>query len=142
MSEDTHPFLVRLQEATNAHHLATLVDCFSPDYRNTTPSHPGRDFQGREQVGVNWRQIFTFVPDVHSTVLRWAKDGDGGVWSEWEMSGTRLDGTAHLMRGVVIFGIRDERADWARFYLEPVEENPAVGVDDAVRQQVHAGAPT
>ena len=43
------------------------------------------------------------------------------VWSEWEMRGTRRDGAAHLMRGVIIFGVRDERAAWARFFLEPVD---------------------
>ena len=31
-------------------------------------------------------------------VLRSAVAGDT-VWSEWEMTGTRRDGTAHLMRG-------------------------------------------
>lgn len=141
MSVDAHPFLVRLQHATNAHHLDALVDCFAATYRNTTPSHPSRDFQGREQVGVNWQQIFTFVPDVHSTVLRWAED-DGEVWSEWEMTGTRLDGSRHLMRGVIIFGIGDGHAVWARFYLEPVDEDRETSVDDAVRQQVHAEAVT
>ena len=30
------------------------------------------------------------------------------VWTEWEHRGTRPDHTAHLMRGVIIFGVRDE----------------------------------
>ena len=61
-------------------------------------------------------------------------DGDV-IWSEWEMRGTRGDGAAHLMRGVIVFGVRDERAAWARFFLEPVDP----GGDDAstaVRQIV------
>jgi hypothetical protein len=42
------------------------------------------------------------------------------------------------MRGVIVFGVRDGLAAWARFYLEPVQEG--VGdVTDAVRRQV---APT
>jgi len=124
--------------ATNAHDLDAVVDCFDTTYRNEAPAHPSRAFP--EQVRVNWRQIFTFVPDVRAEVLRWAVDGSD-VWSEWEMSGTRLDGTCHLMRGVIIFGVRDGRATSARFYLEPVEEASAT-VDDAVRTQVHAGKPS
>jgi hypothetical protein len=39
------------------------------------------------------------------------------------------------MRGVVIFGVGDGLAEWARFYLEPVDESRGT-VDDARRQQV------
>ncbi len=141
MPPTMHAFLRRLLEATNRHDLEALVDCFDPAYRNETPVHPGRDFQGPEQVRSNWRQIFTFVPDLHVDVRRWAAD-DPEVWSEWEMSGTRLDGTRHLMRGVIIFGVRDGRATSARFYLEPVDETDGTGVDDAVRLQVHAETPS
>ncbi len=141
MSADTHPFLDRLQQATNAHDLDAVVDCFSSTYRNETPAHPGRDFQGQQQVRVNWQQIFAFVPDIRATVLRSAGDGSE-VWSEWEMSGTRLDGSAHLMRGAIIFDVADGRAISARFYLEPVDESVDTNVDDAVRNQVHAVSPT
>jgi ketosteroid isomerase-like protein len=141
MSADMHPFLAALVQATNAHDLDALVDRFDPSYRNETPAHPERDFAGREQVRANWRQIFTFVPDVHARVLRWIGGDGSDVWSEWEMGGTRLDGTRHLMRGVIIFGVRDGRATSARFYLEPVDEAGAT-VDDAVRTQVHADTPS
>jgi limonene-1,2-epoxide hydrolase len=140
MPADLDPFLATLLHATNAHDLDALVDCFDTTYHNEAPAHPGRDFQGREQVRANWRQIFTFVPDVHAEVLRWAADGPE-IWSEWEMSGTRLDGTRHLMRGVIIFGVRAGLATSARFYLEPVEE-ASVTVDDAVRAQLHADTPS
>lgn len=140
MSDDTHPFLLRLQEATNAHDLVALVDCFTPGYRNDTPAHPARAFEGNEQVRSNWRQIFGFVPDIHSSVLAHAVNGSE-VWSEWEMSGTRRDGTAHLMRGIIVFGLEEGRAASARFYLEPVDEED-MSVDDAVRAQVHSGNPT
>ena len=44
------------------------------------------------------------------------------MWSEWEMRGTRLDGEAHLMRGVMRFAVADDgRASAVRFYLEPVD---------------------
>ena len=42
---------------------------------------------------------------------------------------------AHQMRGVIVFGVRDGVARWARFYLEPVDEDAGT-VDDAVREQV------
>ncbi len=143
MSADAHPFLLRLLQATNDHDLDALVDCFAADYRNEAPAHPARGFEGNEQVRDNWRQIFASVPDVRARVLGSAVDG-ADVWSEWEMSGTRLDGSRHLMRGVIVFGLRGERAASARFYLEPVDEQLGrVGstVGEAVRAQVHASRP-
>lgn len=124
----------RLEAAVNAHDLEAVVACFAAEYRNETPLHPERDFIGREQVRRNWEQIFSFIPDVRADLTKHAADGDT-VWSEWEHRGTRRDGTAHLMRGVVIFGVEDGRAAWARFYLEPVESGGG-DVDAAVRRQV------
>lgn len=134
---DTEPFLTKLTQATNSHDLDALVACFAPTYRNEAPAHPTRNFDGPTQVRANWQQIFRFVPDVQARVLRHAVDGPR-VWSEWEMSGTRLDGTRHLMRGVIIFGIDDGQAQSARFYLEPVDEPDSAGVNDAVARQTHA----
>ena len=73
-------------------------------------------------------------------VLRGCCDGDV-VWSEWEMAGTRRDGTAHQMAGVVVFGVRDGTFAWARFYLEPVRPGGA-DVNEVLRQRVHAAGPT
>jgi ketosteroid isomerase-like protein len=126
--------LQRLLSATNRHDLDSLVDCFAADYRNETPAHPSRGFQGREQVRVNWTQIFAGVPDIAARVLRQTADGET-VWSEWEMHGTRRDGSRHLMRGVILFGVRDGRASWARFYLEPVQEQDG-DVNQAVQRAV------
>jgi len=128
--------LQRLERATNAHDLDVLVDCFTEDYLNETPAHPARGFTGREQVRANWAQIFAGVPDLRTEVLR-SVAGPDTIWSEWEMSGTRRDGVPHLMRGVVIFGVEAGRAAWARFYLEPVQEDGG-DVDAAVRAQVRA----
>jgi ketosteroid isomerase-like protein len=124
----------RLVRAVNAHDLDTLVACFSDDYENETPAHPARSFRGSEQVRHNWGQIFAFVPDLQAKLTRTAIDGET-VWSEWEMSGTRRDGSLHEMRGVIIFGIRDGLAVRARFYLEPVDSDTTT-VDEAVREQV------
>ena len=130
----------RLERATNEHDLETLVACFAAEYRNETPAHPERGFTGRDQVRANWSQIFAAIPDLTCEVLRCTAEGDT-VWSEWEHRGTRPDGTPHLMRGVIIFGVADGLAAWARFYLEPVEAD-AGPVDEAVRRQVRPVAPS
>ena len=129
----------RLRVATNAHDLEALVSCFATDYRNETPAHPERGFTGRDQVRRNWEQIFAAVPDVTAEVLRCAVDGDT-AWTEWEHRGTRPDGSQHLMRGVVIFGVRSGVAEWARFYLEPVQAD-GDNADAAVRRHLAAGGP-
>jgi ketosteroid isomerase-like protein len=131
---DPQQFIERLEQATNAHDVEGVVACFAVDYRNETPVHPARGFVGRDQVRTNWEQIFAFVPDVQSRVLHQVVDGDT-IWSEWEMTGTRGDGSAHHLRGVILFGVDGGTAQWARFYLEPVDEGPG-GVNQAVREQV------
>jgi len=120
----------RLSRATNAHDIDALAACFAVNYRNATPVHPARGFQGRAQVRRNWQQIFAAVPDITSTV-QWIADGST-VWSEWEMRGTRRDGSPHLMRGVILFGIGHGEILWARFYLEPVDGADTLGIDQAV----------
>lgn len=126
--------LDRLTAATNAHDLDALVDCFATDYVNETPVHPERGFTGADQVRRNWTQIFAAVPDVHAEVIRSAVDGDT-VWAEIEHRGTRHDGSPHLMRGVVVLGVAEARATWARFYLEPVVAGTAT-IDEVVRTTV------
>lgn len=136
MTADSGPaaLLDRLTAATNAHDLDALVDCFATDYVNQTPTHPERGFTGADQVRRNWTQIFAAVPDVHAEVIRSAVDGET-VWAEMEHRGTRPDGSPHLMRGVVILGVADGRATWARFYLEPVVPGTAT-IDEVVRATV------
>jgi ketosteroid isomerase-like protein len=130
--EQTPELMVRrLLDATNRHDLEGLVDCFEPDYVNETPLHPARSFTGSEQVRRNWEQIFAFVPDLKATVTRQVVDDDR-AWTEWEMSGTRPDGSPHVMRGVVIFTVLEDRATATRFYLEPVDPSES-DVNDAVQ---------
>src|SRR6185437_348350 len=124
----------RLCAATNAHDLEGIVGCFAQDYRNETPAHTARGFVGREQVRRNWQQIFASVPDVEATVLACAVNGDT-IWTEWEHTGTRPDGSAHRMRGVIIFGVRADLLSFARFYMEPADADPA-DADEAVRRLV------
>ena len=135
--DEAQAMVDKLLRATNDHDLDALVACFAEDYVNETPLHPARGFQGREQVRRNWEQIFAFVPDLRAAVPRRSIEG-GTAWTEWEMTGTRRDGTGHHMRGVVVFGVGDGVARWARFYLEPVDDGDGT-VDDAVREQVAQG---
>ena len=129
--------LDRLAAAASRHDLDALVGCFAPDYRNETPAHPAQGFTGRDQVRRNWEQIFAFIPDITARVLRSCRDANV-VWSEWDMTGTRRDGAAAHMAGVIVFGMRDGLFSWARFYLEPVQAGGA-GPNQAVRQHIGTG---
>src|SRR5215467_3989679 len=105
-----------------------------PGLRQRHPAHPSRCFTGVERVRKNWSLIFAAVPDLEAEVVRRVCEADT-VWTEWEMRGTRVDGSRHLMRGVTIFGVKQGRFEWVRFYLEPVDGG-AAGVDQALRQQL------
>lgn len=122
----------RLVRAINDHDLDAMVACFDESYVNETPAHPYRGFRGNEQVRLNWTQILAAVPDLRAQLLRTAVEGDT-VWTEWAMSGTRQDGAAFSMAGVVILGIADATIISARFYLEPVEQTDG-DVNKAVKQ--------
>jgi ketosteroid isomerase-like protein len=130
--------VARLLEAINAHDLEAMVACFADDYVNEWPAHPQRGFRGNQQVRSNWSQIFAGVPDLRARLPRMVVDGDT-VWAEWDLSGTRRDGAAHLMRGVSIFGVAEGRLAWVRFYLEPVEETSG-DVDTFTHQTVGTNA--
>ena len=132
-------FTDRLCEATSAHDLDRIVECFTDDYVNENPVHPARGFHGREQVRRNWTQIFAAVPDLTVRVIRSDRVGET-VWSEWEMSGTRPDGGMHLMRGVMLFGLAGEQARSMRLYLEPVD-SAQTDIDEAVRLQHQPARP-
>ena len=129
--------LERLAAAANGHDLDALVGCFAADYRNETPAHPAQGFIGRDQVRRNWEQIFAVMPDLTARVLRSCCDGEV-VWSEWQMTGSRPDGSTMQMAGVILFGARDGRFSWARFYLEPVQSG-GLDVNQALRQHTGAG---
>ena len=132
--DDPAALVRRLERATNDHDLDAVVGCFAPDYRNETPAHPARGFVGRERVRANWTTIFAAIADLTVEVLRTAVDGTT-VWSEREHRGTRPDGSAHLLRGVVIFDVTAGQIASARFYLEPVQHDGG-GVAEAIARQV------
>ena len=123
----------QLCPAVNSHDIDRVVDLFADDYVNETPAHPARGFRGREQVRRNWTQLFAAVPDIGAQVLRADQVGET-LWSEWEMRGNRRDGARHLMRGVMIFRVRDEKASAVRFYVEPVDDAGGPDADEALEQ--------
>jgi ketosteroid isomerase-like protein len=134
MGTQPNPLAVieRLQAAQNQHDLEAFLDCIAPDYQSEQPLHPDSAFRGREQVRKNWSAIFGGVPDFHAELVRSATYGDT-AWSEWHWSGTRGDGTRLEMRGVTIFGVRDNRIVWGRLYMEPVQET-GTGIDAQMRR--------
>jgi ketosteroid isomerase-like protein len=129
--------VARLLEAVNAHDLDAMAACFADDYVNETPAHPRRGFQGRQQVRRNWAQLFDGVPDLAAQLAGIAVDGER-VWTEWDLAGTRRDGVAFALRGVVIFGGGGGLITSARFYLEPVEQTSG-DVDAHTARVVGAG---
>jgi SnoaL-like domain len=119
--------ITRLRDAINSHDPARVAACFAPDYHCETPMHPSRDFVGSEHVFQNWTGILARIPDLRAEILRSAAAGPES-WSEWEMRGTATDGSAALIRGVVVSVTRDSAIGWTRFYLDPVtDDQPAPG---------------
>ncbi len=117
-----------IQQAINRHDLEALAECFDPDYRSEFPTHPDRTFGGHEQMRANWGRIFNTVPDIEAVVLSTATDADT-VWVEWVWAGTCTDDSPFLHRGVTIHGVRGDRTEWVRLYMEPVQESgPGIGV--------------
>jgi ketosteroid isomerase-like protein len=108
----------RLQDAINSHDPQRVAACFTEDYRTELPMHPAQSFQGNSRVRDNWTKILARTPDLKADVLRF--DAGNLTWSEWEMRGTNIDGSAALIRGCVICTFRGELIDWTRFYLDPV----------------------
>jgi hypothetical protein len=127
-------FALKLEDATNSRDVDRVVACFAAEYVNETPAHPARGFAGIEQVRRNWTQIFAAVPDHTAALVSSTQDGET-VWTEWDMSGTRVNGTRHCMRGTIVFTVRQDLACAARFYLEPADDED-VDAEAAVRQIV------
>ncbi len=127
--------VAELQKAINQHDLDAMMACFAPEYESEFPAHPNRTFRGNEQMHKNWSQIFATVPDIEAVLLHCISDGDT-VWAEWEWRGTRIDGTRHLMRGVTVQGVKQDRIAWVRLYMEPVQVG--AGTDAAIRERMPA----
>jgi hypothetical protein len=129
---NTENLLTKLTEAFNSRDIDRVAECFDPNYDSEQPVHPARRFRGKDQVIKNWSANFSEMPDFSATVLRHVTEADI-IWIEWEWQGTRGDQSRLHMRGVTIFGLKQERIEWGRLYMEPVESNGA-GIDDVIKQ--------
>lgn len=113
----------------NDHDLDALCSCFHQDYRSETPAHPERSFTGRHQMRKNWVQLFETTPDLTVEFPRTTIDRDT-AWIEMRMRGSQTDGDELDVRGVVIKGISEDRIQWGRIYLEPVQQSGDVTWED------------
>ncbi|MBA2362288.1 MAG: nuclear transport factor 2 family protein [Chloroflexia bacterium] len=130
MHTKSDPLVVieRIRQAINRRDLDALAECFDANYRSEFPAHPDRAFGGHDQMRANWGRIFRTVPDIEAVVLSTATDA-GTVWVEWEWTGTYADSSPFLHRGVTIQGVRGDRTEWVRLYMEPVQASgPGIGV--------------
>jgi ketosteroid isomerase-like protein len=115
-------FVDEFRKAVATHDAEAVVACFAEDCRFELPNHPARSFVGRAQARQNWAMIFESVPDL-AIDLRNASYEEGRCWAEWEYTGTRTDGTPHLMRGVTIVDVDDAgRLASARFFVDYVDQ--------------------
>lgn len=121
MASDGRDVIERMVEAENSHDADRVAELVAEDYRSETPTHPERNFTGREQVRQNWKAVFESTPDLEAELLRSSVDG-GTAWTEWHLTGTQTDGTELDMRGVGIFGVEDGLVQWGRIYMEPVQK--------------------
>ncbi len=112
--------LQRLVDATNAHDLDGLIDCFASDYQLTDPVHPARSFSGARQVRKNWATAFAAFPDIRLDVDQQAVT-DAGFWLEATQVGTRHDGMHLDARRVLIATVASGRIAAAHIYVSPVE---------------------
>jgi hypothetical protein len=127
--------LFRLNKAFNLRNIDQFVDCFADDYRSEQPLHPNRAFIGKDQVRKNWGANFIEMPDFTAELLS-HQTNNNTVWAEWDWKGTRQDKSTLHMRGVTIFGIENNKINWGRLYMEPVQtEGP--GIEAAVKKVMH-----
>jgi ketosteroid isomerase-like protein len=113
--------LERMRAALDAHDLDTFLGFFREDYVGERPRHPGAPVSSREDVRRNWEEVISDVPDLRVDVPAAVEDGNT-IWSEWRAYGTARSGAMLELRGVIIFGVQDDRVAWSRMYLEPVEQ--------------------
>jgi ketosteroid isomerase-like protein len=129
--------ITRLAEAMQRHDPHGMAALMAPDYRSEQPVHPNRGFGGTAQVVENWTAMFGAAPDLVVELLGETCEGATSS-SEWRWHGHHHDGSPFEMRGMIVTGLREDGLiQWARLYMEPVEEGGA-DIPGAVRQLTEA----
>jgi ketosteroid isomerase-like protein len=111
----------RIRAALDSHDLDRFVEFFHEDYVGERPRYPGTPPSTKADVRANWQEVLNDVPDLRVQVPAAVEDGDK-IWAEWRAYGTARSGAMLELRGVIIFGVRDDKVAWSRMYLEPVEQ--------------------
>lgn len=113
--------LTKLVDAMNAHDTERMAACFTPDFNSQQPTHPNREYTGRDTTATIWGELFGAVPDMECELLATAEQGSA-VWGEWYWHGHYTDGSPFEMRGVTIAQLtEDGRIAAQRLYGEQVE---------------------
>lgn len=135
MTADVGQVPQRWIQALTDHDLEAAVGCFASDYRDRAPARPGEEVIGQAQVRANFTALFDNMPDLRADLLGQVADGTR-VWMEWQMVGTRVDGTRMEFVGVNIFEVEGGRFSRGRIYTELVRDTG--GLDAQVDRMIHA----
>lgn len=114
-----------LREAINSHDPVWVAARFAADFRAELPHHPARSFTGANHVHTKLDEHLRWEPELTAALLRHA-NGNGKIWSEWELTEPAADGSVVRFSGPVVLTTPDGRIATARFYLNLVEEGPPV----------------
>ena len=105
----TVEFLDAFAQAFNRHDTAAILAAMTDDCvfeASAGPDVCGRRYEGRQEVGKAFAEVFDTFRDAQWRNARHFFVGDRGL-SEWTFSGTRADGTRVEVTGCDVFTFRD-----------------------------------
>ncbi len=122
-----------LVDAINAHDAQRMAAWFTPDYRSEQPTHPNREYVGRDTLASIWGDLFRAVPDLRGEVVAEVPDG-ANVWVEWHWHGHHTDGSVFEMRGIARTELTDEGLVAAQRLFGELVEQDGPGIEESERQ--------
>jgi hypothetical protein len=84
-------------EAFNRHDLAYIESSYDVNATLEDPDHPNKPLKGNKAIANTYRQLFTYVPDVHDSVYTMIADSNK-VAVEFISTGTSGGGGSFKMR--------------------------------------------